>query len=254
MGVMNEDRLTLYDGLIKTHITNTTVAKETGKGLSTNDYTTTEKNKLAGIAEGANKTIVDSALDVSSENPVQNKVVKEQIDALTTQINNAIALRSSLEQYGMAKLSNSAAVTDSTGLALPATEKNATIEGTLANQIAQLNTNLNIEPINIVKASSKAVYKTSEFFRIGHIGWYNMWLEYDAIQGADIFEEIIFEFPEDIFVRYITGGACSAYGGAIHGSIDSLIYSNEHSLSVRVAGAINTQNFIIYATGMFLIY
>lgn len=49
MGVMNEDRLTLYDGLIKTHITNTTVAKETGKGLSTNDYTTTEKNKLAGI-------------------------------------------------------------------------------------------------------------------------------------------------------------------------------------------------------------
>ena len=41
MGVMNEDRLTLYDGLIKTHITNTTVVKETGKGLSTNDYTTT---------------------------------------------------------------------------------------------------------------------------------------------------------------------------------------------------------------------
>lgn len=30
------------------------VDKETGKGLSTNDYTTTEKNKLAGVAEGAN--------------------------------------------------------------------------------------------------------------------------------------------------------------------------------------------------------
>lgn len=29
------------------------VAKETGKGLSTNDYTTAEKNKLAGIAAGA---------------------------------------------------------------------------------------------------------------------------------------------------------------------------------------------------------
>ena len=29
------------------------VDKETGKGLSTNDYTTTEKNKLAGIASGA---------------------------------------------------------------------------------------------------------------------------------------------------------------------------------------------------------
>lgn len=51
------------------------VAKEAGKVLSSNDYTTTEKNKLAGIAEGANKTIVDSELSGSSTNPVQNKVV-----------------------------------------------------------------------------------------------------------------------------------------------------------------------------------
>ena len=79
MGVMNEDRLTLYDGLIKTHITNTTVAKETGKGLSTNDYTTTEKNKLAGIATGANKTTVDSAMSSTSTNPVQNKIVNSAL-------------------------------------------------------------------------------------------------------------------------------------------------------------------------------
>ena len=31
------------------------VQKETGKGLSTNDYTTAEKTKLGGIEEGANK-------------------------------------------------------------------------------------------------------------------------------------------------------------------------------------------------------
>ena len=31
------------------------VDKETGKGLSTNDYTTIEKNKLAGIEDNANK-------------------------------------------------------------------------------------------------------------------------------------------------------------------------------------------------------
>lgn len=53
----------------------TKVDKVDGKGLSTNDYTTTEKNKLAGIAEGANKTVVDSALSSSSTNPVQNKVI-----------------------------------------------------------------------------------------------------------------------------------------------------------------------------------
>lgn len=49
-------------GKIKEHVSNsitnlnlsgTYQAKEAGKGLSTNDYTTTEKNKLSGIAAGA---------------------------------------------------------------------------------------------------------------------------------------------------------------------------------------------------------
>lgn len=57
------------------------VAKEAGKGLSTNDYTTAEKTKLAGIAEGANKTTVDSALSASSTNPVQNKVINTALAA-----------------------------------------------------------------------------------------------------------------------------------------------------------------------------
>ena len=51
------------------------VWQESGKGLSTNDYTTAEKNKLAGIAEGANKTIVDKTINSASENPVQNSAV-----------------------------------------------------------------------------------------------------------------------------------------------------------------------------------
>ena len=45
-------------------------------------------------------------------------------------------------QLGHVKVTNSAAVTDSTGLALAATEKNASIEGTLANLISQQNSNL----------------------------------------------------------------------------------------------------------------
>jgi hypothetical protein len=51
------------------------VEKVSGKGLSTNDYTTTEKNKLAGISTGANKTVVDATLSSTSTNPVQNKVI-----------------------------------------------------------------------------------------------------------------------------------------------------------------------------------
>lgn len=54
-----------------------------------------------------------------------------------------MALKATGSVTGHVKVSSSAAVTDSTGMALAATEKNATIEGTLANQIAELNTNLN---------------------------------------------------------------------------------------------------------------
>ena len=56
------------------------VDKETGKGLSANDYTTAEKNKLAGIEAQANKTVVDSALSTTSTNPVQNSVIKAALD------------------------------------------------------------------------------------------------------------------------------------------------------------------------------
>lgn len=60
----------------------TKVDKETGKGLSTNDFTTTEKNKLSGIEAGATKTIVDTDLSSTSTNPVQNKAVQAPIARL----------------------------------------------------------------------------------------------------------------------------------------------------------------------------
>lgn len=42
------------------------VAQETGKGLSSNDYTSAEKTKLSGIAEGANKYVHPSYTDQKS--------------------------------------------------------------------------------------------------------------------------------------------------------------------------------------------
>ena len=51
------------------------VDKISGKGLSTNDFTNDLKTKLDGIATGANKITVDSALSSTSTNPVQNKVI-----------------------------------------------------------------------------------------------------------------------------------------------------------------------------------
>ena len=52
------------------------VEKEDGKGLSSNDYTTEEKEKLAGLKN----TTVDSDLSSTSTNPVQNKAVKAGLD------------------------------------------------------------------------------------------------------------------------------------------------------------------------------
>lgn len=75
------------------NLSNNKVDKVQGKGLSTEDFTTEEKTKLAGIEAEANKTVVDSTLSNSSENPVQNKVINasqeeqnDKIQALETDV------------------------------------------------------------------------------------------------------------------------------------------------------------------------
>lgn len=60
-----------------------------GKGLSTNDYTNAEKTKLAGIEEGANKTVIDTNLSSTSTNPVQNKVI---YSALGNKVDKSITI------------------------------------------------------------------------------------------------------------------------------------------------------------------
>lgn len=65
------------------------VDKVSGKGLSTNDFTTAYKTKLDGIAAEANKITVDSALSGTSTNPVQNKVVVERIGTIEANVSAA---------------------------------------------------------------------------------------------------------------------------------------------------------------------
>lgn len=65
------------------------VDKVTGKGLSTNDFTTALLTKLNGIEEGANKITVDDSLKYNSTNPVQNMVVTDAIDGLQVRMVNA---------------------------------------------------------------------------------------------------------------------------------------------------------------------
>ena len=56
------------------------IATQSANGL----MSAADKKKLDGIATGANKTVVDTALSSTSTNPVQNKVVNGAIESLKT--------------------------------------------------------------------------------------------------------------------------------------------------------------------------
>lgn len=60
-------------------IANGKVDKVTGKGLSTNDFSTAEKDKLAGIADGATNNAVDTSVSSTSTNAVSSKAVYEAL-------------------------------------------------------------------------------------------------------------------------------------------------------------------------------
>lgn len=89
-------------GTITTQDTNTTYSNATTSAAGL--MSSSDKSKLDGIAAGANKTTVDSALSSTSENPVQNKVVNAAISnlnslvgdtAVATQIANAVSVATS---------------------------------------------------------------------------------------------------------------------------------------------------------------
>lgn len=65
----------------------TAVATESSNGLMSKD----DKKKLDGVEDGANKTIVDAALDAASENPVQNKAVKAALDGKLSTLGGEIS-------------------------------------------------------------------------------------------------------------------------------------------------------------------
>lgn len=71
---LDKDGLTYYHGKVKDKLNNK-VDKVSGKGLSTNDYTTTEKNKLSGIASGAEVNVQSdwNQTDTTKDDYIKNK-------------------------------------------------------------------------------------------------------------------------------------------------------------------------------------
>ena len=66
------------------------VDKVAGKGLSTNDYTTDEKNKLAGIAAGAQVNVIESVKVNGTAQSISNKEIDIPVPTKLSQLTNDI--------------------------------------------------------------------------------------------------------------------------------------------------------------------
>lgn len=84
---LDKNGLDYYDEKVQTKLNNK-VDKVSGKGLSTNDYTTTEKNKLSGIASGAEVNVQSdwNVTDDTSDAYIKNKpTIPDEVKVSKTQ-------------------------------------------------------------------------------------------------------------------------------------------------------------------------
>ena len=80
------------------------VQKETGKGLSSNDFTTEEKTKLAGIAAGATAVTVDSALTQGGTNPVQGGVIYSRFATVQSMVGSPLVAATAADMTDTTKV------------------------------------------------------------------------------------------------------------------------------------------------------
>lgn len=95
-----------------------------------------DKVKLNGIATGANKTVVDTALSTTSTNPVQNKVVAAAVDGkapTSHAIAETIYGAGTGSNYGHVKLSDSTSSSSAASSGIAASPKAVKSAYDLAN-------------------------------------------------------------------------------------------------------------------------
>lgn len=81
--IIDENRLTQLWAIIKGKF----VAQETGKGLSSNDYTTDEKTKLSGIATGAQVNVLEGIQKNGETVTITNKIANISVPVVTYEPN-----------------------------------------------------------------------------------------------------------------------------------------------------------------------
>ena len=105
----------------------------------------------AGEKESWNTSLENKTLTYTESSTIQDLNSGEKLSIAFGKLKKAVnavknhtGTKATTSVQGHVKLSNSSAVTDSTGLALPVTEKNASISGTLAYMLANFSGKLNL--------------------------------------------------------------------------------------------------------------
>ena len=80
------------------------VSAETGKGLSTNDYTSAEKSKLAGIAAGAQENLIENITVNGVAQLINNKTVA--LTVMTNTVNDLVNYYTKSETYTQTEVDN----------------------------------------------------------------------------------------------------------------------------------------------------
>nr|DAO70495.1 MAG TPA: endosialidase chaperone [Caudoviricetes sp.] len=140
-------------------IIETKVDKVKGKGLSEKDFTDAYETKLNSIASGANKTVVDTSLNNSSTNPVQNKVVYNELlkkapkDTVTTSASGLMSASDKVKLDGIASGANKTIVDSS----LSSTSTNPVQNKVVNNAV----NNVNSKAVNAQSTADDAYEKAS---------------------------------------------------------------------------------------------
>ena len=134
------------------------VDKVEGKDLSTNDYTTAEKTKLAGIADGANNTVINDTLTSTSKTEALSANQGKTLDGKIEDVKKSLSrlgygdmLKSTYDTDGDGVVDNSAKL----GGQLPAYYAKATDIPTKTSQLT------NDSSFTTMKAVEEKGYQTS---------------------------------------------------------------------------------------------
>lgn len=88
MSVVSKENLSYFAQQFYARLKGIFVQKETGKGLSTNDYTTADKDKLAGIANGAQANVLEAVKVNGTAQTITDKAVNITVPTAVSQLTN----------------------------------------------------------------------------------------------------------------------------------------------------------------------